>query len=107
MTTPNAVVPGFPERVVIKNRDDIYLRFPSLEDADDIYDMIVANPHIADFQYWARSIAKESNRAGVRQRIGLIKAGKSVQYRVIANNEPQYRGIVGTITAYDYDEAPT
>jgi ribosomal-protein-serine acetyltransferase len=99
------VAAGFPERLVIQGRDDFYLRQSRASEAEAIFGLIQANPYIGEYQYWARDDSLEKTIEGIAERMSEIRAGTSVQYRIIVPAVQAYDSIVGTLTAYDYDAA--
>lgn len=82
----------------------MYLRQSRAEEAEAIYQLVRDNPYIAEFQYWARKSSLEKIAQGVEERMAAIRAGTSMQYRLIVPASVKYGGIVGTLTAYDYDD---
>lgn len=99
-----ATVTGFPERIDFAERDDFYMRLSRESDAEAVFRLVTDNPYIGQYQYWARDDTLEKTQEGVRERMAAIKAGTSIQYKIIVPAETDYDGIVGTLTAYDYDK---
>lgn len=93
----------FPERIEIVGRDDCFLESVKLDDAEDTFAMLQANPSIARYQYWIHSTTSEQIRQSVQDRLLSMALGQSAQYRLRADDEPHFGGMVGTLTAYDYD----
>lgn len=98
------VASSFPNRVDLPGRADCFLRLAQFEDAADIYQLISDNPYISHYQYWARHVSLEDVESGMRERLKAIEAGTSVQYRIMAHDSNAYGGIVGTVTAFDYND---
>lgn len=83
----------------------MYLRMSEVSDAEPIFQLVADSPYIARYQYWARGTSLEAVRTGIVERVEAMRKGMSAQYRLIVPEDERYEGIVGTVTAYDYEPA--